>query len=142
MHLVNLYQKTREESGLYIGKKLKLEHIKLNSYSRMNVRLAAQVCICASTKRKIWLIHVQVLSKSVADSFKACRELEISCASQSIYSDTTETERFCRIFNRLFDCMNTRNLYESDQKRNDDLKPYTCKDDTRLGVFFTFVSHL
>ena len=43
-HLIDLYNWSREESGLYIGNQLKLEHIKLTSYSRMNVRLAAQVC--------------------------------------------------------------------------------------------------
>lgn len=43
-HLIRLYEKIREESGLYIGNKLKFEHVKLTSYSRMNVRLAAQVC--------------------------------------------------------------------------------------------------
>ena len=48
-HLVSLYEKTQCDSGLYIGNKLKLEHLKLTSYSRMNVRLAAQVnlhCNC------------------------------------------------------------------------------------------------
>ena len=39
-HLVKLYERTQSE---YIGKRLKLEHLKLTSYSKMNVRLAAQV---------------------------------------------------------------------------------------------------
>ena len=42
-HFIELYEWNRENSGLYIGNKLKMEHLKLNSYSRMNVRLAAQV---------------------------------------------------------------------------------------------------
>ena len=42
-HLVKLYERTQSETGLYIGKRLKLEHLKLTSYSKMNVRLAAQV---------------------------------------------------------------------------------------------------
>lgn len=42
-HLISLYESSRAESGLYIGHKLKLEHIKLTSYSRMSVSLAAQV---------------------------------------------------------------------------------------------------
>lgn len=50
----------------------------------------------------------------------------------SQYQDTNETEKFCRMFNRLFNCLNTRNLYEPDQKRNDDLRP-----DTRLEVIHT-----
>jgi hypothetical protein len=111
-HLISLYEKSQAESGLYIGKKLKLEHVKLNPFSRMNVRLAAQV-----------------LSKSVADLFKVFRECE---EPVNVYADTTETERFCRFFNRFFDCLNTRNLYEGKQKRNDDLLPYTSSDDIRL----------
>jgi hypothetical protein len=114
-HLIDVYERSRSESGLYIGKKLKLEHVKLTSYSRMNVRLAAQV-----------------LSKSVADLLKTFRELSTDNQSTSIFDDTTETERFCRIFNRLFDCFNTRHLYEAQQKRNDDLAPYTKKYDIRL----------
>jgi len=41
--MVELAEKITAESGLYIGKKLTREHIVLISYSRMNVRLAAQV---------------------------------------------------------------------------------------------------
>jgi hypothetical protein len=44
-HLIDVYERSRSESGLYIGKKLKLEHVKLTSYSRMNVCLAAQVSL-------------------------------------------------------------------------------------------------
>jgi hypothetical protein len=42
-HLIHVYEKCQMESGLYIGHKLKLDHVKLNSYTRMNVRLAVQV---------------------------------------------------------------------------------------------------
>ena len=42
-HLVELAEKSMSESGLYIGKKLTTEHVRLTSYSRMNVHLAAQV---------------------------------------------------------------------------------------------------
>jgi hypothetical protein len=74
-HLVDVYEKSPTESGLYIGNKLKLEHVKLHPYSRMNVRLAAQV-----------------LSKSVADLFKTFRTVEVE--NTSIFDDTTETEKF------------------------------------------------
>ena len=39
-HLVKRYEKNNNEqcdSGLYIGNKLKVDHLKLTSYSRMNV---------------------------------------------------------------------------------------------------------
>ena len=49
-----------------------------------------------------------------------------------IYSDTSETETFCRKFNYLFDCMNTRHLYEAKHKRNEALKAYSSKEDPRL----------
>ena len=42
-HLVELAEKASSDTGLYISKKLKREHLKLTSYSRMNVRLAVQV---------------------------------------------------------------------------------------------------
>ena len=43
-HLVELAEKSTSDTGLYIGNKLTREHLILTSYSRMNVRLAAQVC--------------------------------------------------------------------------------------------------
>ena len=42
-HLVELAEKSTSNTGLYIGNKLTKEHLKLTSYSRMNVCLAAQV---------------------------------------------------------------------------------------------------
>ena len=45
----DLYEKLSEMAihsrGLSIAPKLKLEHVKLTSYSRMRVDLAAQVCV-------------------------------------------------------------------------------------------------
>ena len=88
------------------------------------------VCVCVCV---ILPYCIQVLSKSVADLFQYFRKIEPPEAG-SVYKDTSETERFCRIFNHLFDCLNTRNLYEADHKRNPALKPYTSKDDERLKV--------
>ena len=73
------------------------------------------------------------MSKSVADLFKAFRDMQEDNLV-SIYKDTTETERFCRYFNKFFDCLNTRSLYEGMHKRNDNLNPYTDVDDERLQV--------
>lgn len=74
----------------------------------------------------------------MADSFSVLRDVEgtPSC----IDKDTSETEKFCRIFNRVFDCFNTRHPYESLQKVNDDLKPYDDPNDARLQVY-TSLSH-
>ena len=43
-HLVELCEKALGNTGLYIGK-LTREHLNLTSYSRVNVRLAAQVYV-------------------------------------------------------------------------------------------------
>ena len=42
-HIVELSGKTVANTALYVGKNLTREHLNLTSYSRMNVRLAAQV---------------------------------------------------------------------------------------------------
>ena len=76
-----------------------------------------------------------MLSKSVADMFKTFRELDSD--DNGVYSDTSETEKFCRMFNRFFDCLNTRNLFEATQKRNEDLRAYRYPDDDRLKVHST-----
>ena len=54
---------------------------------------------------------------------------------QSVYKDTSETERFCQMFKYLFDCLNTRHLLEAEHKHNDTPLPYKSKDDSRLKVF-------
>lgn len=47
---------------------------------------------------------------------------------------TKETERFIREFDRFFDCLNVRSLYEWEKKKKEDLKPYTSVEDKRLKV--------
>ena len=42
-HLVKVYEQNQTASGLFFNKKLRREHVHLNSYSRMRVNLAAQV---------------------------------------------------------------------------------------------------
>ena len=42
-HIVELSEKAMTNTALYVGNNLKREHLNLTSYSRMNVRLAAQV---------------------------------------------------------------------------------------------------
>ena len=45
-----------------------------------------------------------------------------------------ETEQFCRYFNKFFDCLNTRSVYEGQRKRNHDVDPYTSANDQRIEV--------
>jgi hypothetical protein len=49
-----------------------------------------------------------------------------------------ETARFCHMFNRFFDCMNTCNMHEGKRKRNSDLEPYISIDDDRFQVNLLF----
>ena len=48
-HLITLHEKTIADSSIYIGRKLTREHLMLTLYSRMNVRLAAQVMLTYAT---------------------------------------------------------------------------------------------
>ena len=57
-------------------------------------------------------------------------------------SDTTETEKFVRTFDRFFDMLNTRCLEEGVQKIKPDLHPYRSSDDTRLKVSCTVMVFL
>ena len=60
------------------------------------------------------------MSESVANALK-------------FYGDT-ETEKFCRTFDKWFDCLNVRNKSEFIRKKKPDLKPYTDPEDERLKV--------
>ena len=60
--------------------KIKMDHIKLNSYSVMKVYLAAQV-----------------LSKTVSIGLK-----------ELVGSETVETSHFCEIVDKCFDCFNIK----------------------------------
>ena len=64
----------------------------------------------------------------MANSFQALREL------RRIQANTTETEKFCRIFDKFFDIFNTRAIEEADRKRKPDLKPFYSSRDERLEV--------
>ena len=72
-----------------------------------------------------------MLSKSVADSFKTVRQLN---PENDFWKQTIETEKFCRMFDKFFDCLNTRNLDEAKQKRKQDLRGYFKPNDKRLDV--------
>ena len=72
-----------------------------------------------------------MLSKSVADGL-------------SYYDDpaTKATEKFCRIMDRFFDCLNVRSLNAWKRKKKNDLKPYTDPDDKRLQVIHKSGMHV
>ncbi len=71
----------------------------------------------------LFLLFIQVLSKSVADALAYFGD-----------ESTTETENFIKMFDRFFDCLNVRSLSEWKSKLKPDLQPYTSPDDSRLKV--------
>ncbi len=87
----------------------------------MKVSLAAEVRKCLVIK----LIHryAQVLSESVAEGL---------CMQGSV--DTFETQRFVRMMDKLFDCLNVRHPKVYLKRRKHNLKPYEDADDARLNV--------
>ena len=73
-------------------------------------------------------IGIQVLSNSVSCGFKMLHNEEFQ-----------ETANFCHMFDRFFDCLNTRRLKEGREKRKPDLDPYRSATDSRLHVSTTFL---
>lgn len=48
--------------------------------------------------------------------------------------ELTETARFCLMFDKFFDCLNTRRFGEGKEKRKPDLDPYSSEKDRRFKV--------
>ena len=57
-------------------------------------------------------------------------------AALEYYGDegATETVRFLQMFDRFFDCLNTRHSKEGQRKRKPDLFPYVYPTDIRFKV--------
>ena len=66
----------------------------------------------------------------MANGFKALKDLNL------MVQNSTETERFCRMFDDFFDMFNTRSVNEAKRKRKPNLSPYYNRDDPRLDVSF------
>ena len=49
--------------------------------------------------------------------------------------DYEETARFCLMFDKFFDCLNTRRAGEGKRKRKPDLDLYRSDKDVRLQVY-------
>ena len=92
------------ERGLKLCPKMSIEHVSLTPFSRMNVRLAAQV-----------------LSESV-----------FSALSTFGPPESKATAEYCLMFDKFFDCMNVRNSAETVSKRKSFLKPFSSADDERF----------
>ena len=71
----------------------------------------------------LYMLLLEVLSNTVTAALKYKRN-----------SETQETTRFCRMFNKFFDCLNVRSLEEHVHKRNPDIRPYRSPTDPQLQV--------
>ena len=92
------------ESGLHILPRLSNEHIKLNPYSKINVRLAAQVL--SPTVSKVLLAYGP--------------------------PETAEIARFSSLTDCLFDVMNIRNMQSHEFERKPMSAPFTSVNDSRF----------
>ena len=114
-HISKLYYADLEH-GLHLLPKLTLDHVKLTSFSKMKVNLAAQT-----------------LSNSVA----------VALRHHYPEGDAEETAKFCEMINKFFDCLNVRSTTEHSRKRNPSLAPYTAVDDQRFEwLQNTFLKYL
>lgn len=66
---------------------------------------------------------MQVLSTSVSKALEYFNDPE-----------TKETQKFCKMFDRFFDCLNVRSYVEGEKKRKPDLLPYRTVKDIRFKV--------
>nr|XP_047133158.1 uncharacterized protein LOC124811499 [Hydra vulgaris] len=101
-HITQLYYEDLD-NGLKLLPKLTNEHIQINSYSAMTVKLAAQI-----------------LSQTVSSVLKTFGTEE-----------HTETARFCEKMDMFFDCLNSRTIEEHRMKPF--LKKYTDQKDPRFN---------
>ena len=107
-HISKLFYED-QECGLHLFPKLTLDHIKLTPFSKMNVRLAAQVL--SSTVSKILLQYGPPEAK--------------------------ETARYCEMMDSFFDIVNIRNTTEHLHKKKPNLKPISSPTDPRLSWLTT-----
>ena len=89
----------------------------------MTVRLAAQVLKDVGSLCTYLNIYnlLQVLSSSVANAFSTLRDLKLM-------KGTEETQKFCIMFDRYFDMMNTRAIDEGLRQRKPDPRAYENVD--------------
>lgn len=124
--MVGLYKRNMgAATGLSIIPKLKYEHIKLTSFSKMRVDLAAQVQLAVIKKKCVYLliIYDQVLSDSVGEA------LYLTGGKEAF-----ETGYFIKKIDKFFDCFNVSWYNQGKLKRKPFQQPYRSEKDFRLEV--------
>ena len=71
-----------------------------------------------------------MLSSSVSPAFQMLNN-----------SDFDETSKFCRMFDKFFDCFNTRHMEEGRRNRKPDLDPYRSVNDGRFELSYDYKSY-
>ena len=112
-HISDLYKEDLD-CGLKLLPNLTADHIYLNSYSVMKVKLATQI-----------------LSNSVGKALESFGP-----------PDSKGTSQFCLKFDAFFDCFNVRNTKEHMLKRKPFLKPYSDVNDARFAWLDSFIKYL
>lgn len=111
--VIKLYE-LKKHKTLRKSYKLNAQNVYPDSYARMRVNLAGQV-----------------LSTTVAKDMD----------SQG-WSSAKETVTFIQKVNDWFDCLNGAHSTQGRKKRNENLKPYTSKDDPRFSILDDFLKYL
>ena len=102
-HIFKLAQDELDRD-IKLNPKLTMDHVQLNPFSKMNVKLATQV-----------------LSQTTANILF------------NYYPEGTHgTADFCQKMNKFFDCLNVRNQTEHVKQRKSDVAPYREEDDDRF----------
>ena len=112
-HITSIYHENLNH-GLKLVPKLKYEHVNLTPFSKMNVRLAAQV-----------------LSETVGKVIEHFGPPE-----------ALETSKFCIMIDKFFDCLNVSNTHEYKTKKKEFLKPYEDLNDPRFAFIDDFLAYL
>lgn len=112
-HFATLFEwDNPKDAGMGVAFRLRHEHIFPNSFSKMNVRLMAQVTYFNGNKYFLWWHDwlFQIFSRSVAKAFQFYRLK--NPATMEVFKHTKATEEMCLILNNAFDVLNGRHYKE------------------------------
>ena len=99
----------------------------LNSFSKMRVDLAAQVCYSCS--QPFWYYYL------LFSVYKALSDSVSKAISLTGGPEASETACFAGMLDKFFDCVNVHNYTHGIHSRKVFQMPYTSKSDFRLEVF-------
>ena len=134
-HIVDIFYEDRE-CGLLLLPEITYEHIKLTSYSIMNVKLAAQVLRSTVINVLSNYEHIKLTSCSIVNMKLAAQILSSTVSndlSNYASSHTLETAKFCLLMNTFFNIMNIRHVNSHKFDLKPSLMPFSLINDPRLS---------